>query len=68
MRTIATYLIQVMSPVGESVSDLDIEQREKRVLADLPSIAEEVEENVTDMLPEGFEARVTSWDEERDDA
>jgi hypothetical protein len=66
VRTIATHTIQIIidDPPADEGSAWQAEQREKRVLADLPAMLEEVEQNLTDLLPEGWKAVVTKWTEE----
>ncbi len=56
---LARYLIEIHSDdlVGSSESDYDL--RDARVLADMPARLEELEENLTDMLPESYSARIT---------
>lgn len=57
---IATYNLQIFSPTPQSAAP-SLNERELRVLADLPAIMEAAEETLTNQLPEGFEARITEW-------
>ena len=50
--TLATFTLQVLAP---SKGYLD---REKRVLSNLPAMIEAIEEDLTDLLPEGYTAKV----------
>lgn len=37
---------------------------DKRVLSNLPAMLEAVEEDLSDLLPEGYYARIKEWDSE----
>lgn len=61
-RTIAAYVLLVFAPdatPAEEGSAYGLELQEQRVKADMPARLEELEENLTDMLPEGFTAQIT---------
>ncbi len=59
---IATYTIQVFSPEPETYRGFkakeveDLKRTDKRVLANLPAMLEAVEEDLTNLLPEGYRA------------
>lgn len=56
---IARYTLAIISQEVVDVKDgADWELREARVMADMPARLEEIEENLSDMLPEGYSARV----------
>lgn len=50
---VAEYTLTIVGPENESVTDDD-----KRVLADLPAVMEATEENITDVLPDGYSAKI----------
>lgn len=58
--SLATYNLQVFSPDPEdpapSLSDAD-----KRLLADLPAMILQVEEEMQERLPTGFQVKITEW-------
>ena len=56
---LARYLIEVISDDIVGSSETDYELRDARVMADMPARLEEIEENLTDMLPENYSARIT---------
>lgn len=58
-ETIATYSVQVLGP--NPPDGYGLSQEDKRVLANLPAMCEAVEEDLTDMLPEGYTAKLTEW-------
>lgn len=58
MRTVTTFTVQI-----QVQSDSDTPDAEKRMLADLPAMMEAFEEDLTDLLPIGFRARVREWDD-----
>lgn len=58
--SIATFTIEVTRDGDE----FQLSDRDKRVLADLPAYLEELEENLTSLLPEGYEAKVKEWNDE----
>ena len=55
---LARYLVEVISDDIQGDAS-DFELRDARVMADLPARLEEIEENLTDLLPEGYSARIT---------
>jgi hypothetical protein len=55
-RTVATYVLRVLRPVGASNLSVGLN----------PTWIEEMEENLTDLLPGGFEAKINEWDERED--
>lgn len=57
---IATWNIQIFSPEPEEDAPR-LSETDKRVLADLPAILEAAEEDLEDLLPEGYVARITEW-------
>jgi hypothetical protein len=62
MRGIASYTLEVLAPSevpAEEGSAYNAEQQERRVLSKLPALVEEAEENLSDMLPEGFRVRIS---------
>lgn len=58
--SIATFTIEVLRDGDE----LQLSDKDKRVLADLPAYLEELEENLTDLLPEGYSVSIKEWDDE----
>jgi hypothetical protein len=58
---LATYDLQVVS-AGQEGSALT--QDDKRVLANLPAMLEAVEEDLTALLPPGYEAVIKEWNDE----
>lgn len=61
--TIATYTIQVLSPdlvthPGAGGSPYRWSESDKRVLANLPAMIESIEEDFTDLLPEGYSVKL----------
>ncbi len=61
---IARYVLEIVSEasVVDASEAYDWDMREARVLADMPARLEEVEENLTDMLPDGFKAQIGGSD------
>ena len=57
---IARYTLEIISEatVVDASEAAEWDMREARVLADMPARLEEVEENLTDMLPDGFRAQI----------
>ena len=54
-----TYLLTISTPEPKSdIEEIDYFQIDKRILADLPAMLEEIEENLTDLLPEGYKAEI----------
>lgn len=51
---LARYILEIVTEEDE----LDDDMAWKRVLADLPARLEELEENLTDMLPNGYKAQI----------
>lgn len=45
------------TPAEEGSADV-WERQDQRVMADMPARLEEVEENLTDLLPEGYSVRI----------
>lgn len=65
--TLATYNIQILGPEeqpAEEGSAFRWSQEDKRVLSNLPAMLEAVEEDLSELLPEGYSARITEWNEE----
>lgn len=61
-ETIQTYTIQV---IEESPNNRDgFIRQHKRVLADLPAMMEAAEEDLSDLLPDGFRVVIKQWNEE----
>ena len=56
--TFQTYSLQIIGPL---VFDADVW---KRLEANLPAALESVEEDLTDLLPDEYRAKITAWDEE----
>lgn len=65
MSEVETYTLQILveDPPAEEGSAVKLEMREQRMRANLPAMLEQTEENLTDLLPEGFSAKITRWDE-----
>jgi hypothetical protein len=60
-----TYTLQILRPEetpAEEGSAFGLEQQEKRLAANLPAMLEDLLENLNDVLPEGFAARLLEWD------
>ncbi|HSE44543.1 MAG TPA: hypothetical protein VLA89_04355 [Gemmatimonadales bacterium] len=55
MRLFATYELRVLMPEGYRVGR---EDDCTKTVANLPGMVKEIEENLTDLLPEGWEARI----------
>lgn len=60
--TIAAYTVQLIKDGATGLEPLD--ERDKRVLADMPAYLEELEENLTDLLPEGYSVTIKEWNDE----
>jgi len=58
---LATFTLQVLGPEPEEGSGLS--DSDKRVLANLPAVVEAVEEDMSDLLPEGYSVRIEEWSE-----
>lgn len=58
--TLTTFVVQIQRE-GNALHHTD---KDKRMLADLPAYMEEIEENLSDLLPEGYEAQIKEWDDE----
>lgn len=59
---LATYNLQVFSPMGDREVPVHREtEADKRVLADMPAMLELVEEQLTDLMPEGYYVQITEW-------
>jgi len=52
MRTLVEYVIRIVT--GETTPP----ERDARLMANLPAVMESVEEDVTDLLPDGYVAEV----------
>ena len=52
-ETVGTYTIQVIGPQALFIS---------------PELLRETEENLTDLLPEGYSVRIMEWDAKEDDS
>lgn len=63
INCIATFDLQVISsrPASDAPS---LNESEKRVLADLPAIMEQAEEELSRRLPASFRVQITEWNEE----
>lgn len=59
--TFQTYSLQIIGPLSNTWDAVDTW---KRVAANLPAIVEATEEDITDLLPDGYRARIVAWDEE----
>jgi len=59
---IARYILDIISEDVVDVKQSDFELRDARVLADLPARLEEIQENLTDLLPEGYRAQIGGSD------
>lgn len=55
---LATYNLQVFGPLQNTHERVAIE---KRMLSNLPAMLEAVEEDLTKLLPPGYEARIREW-------
>lgn len=60
-ENIATYNLQVFAPAIDYEDVRTLTEQDKRVLADLPAMLEELEELVENKLPEGYRVRITEW-------
>jgi len=61
---LATYNLQVFGPEDEPAEEGSAYrwgEQDKRVLADLPAMLEAVEEDLTDLLPDGYQAVIKEW-------
>lgn len=52
--TLATFTLQIVGYEPRPDSD-------KRVLANLPAMIESIEEDFTDLLPEGYTVKIREW-------
>lgn len=60
--TLNTYTIMVLAPAVDYEDHvLTLDDTAKRVLADLPAMLEQVEEELERKLPEGYGVRITEW-------
>ena len=59
-ETFQTYSLQIIGPLVFQV------ELWKRLEANLPAMIEAVEEDLTDLLPDEYRARIVAWDEEED--
>lgn len=57
-ETIATYNIQILD---QGVADDPFVLVKDRLLSNLPAMLEAVEEDLNDLLPQGYTARITEW-------
>ena len=56
---LATYTLQIFGPVEDGRQHgPNVSAASKRVLANLPAMLESVEEDFTDMLPEGYTVKI----------
>lgn len=62
MTTLQTFCLEVISPEEPEDEWLRSDQR---VLSNLPALIEEVEENMTDLLPEGYSVKILEDKESR---
>lgn len=65
-RVLETYSLQILTPESspaEEGSAFSLEQQEKRVLANLPAMLEDAQENLSDVLPEGWSVRIRRWND-----
>lgn len=64
---IATYTVQVFGPTEVPADEGSADQwmrEEQRVLANLPALLEAAEEDLTKLLPEGYRAIISNWEEQ----
>lgn len=61
MTTLQTFCLEVISPDENENGFLRSDQR---VLSNLPAMIEEVTENMTDLLPEGYEVLIRELNSE----
>lgn len=54
--TLQTFSLQIIGPLGD--------ENWTRVESNLPAVVEATEEDITDLLPDGYRARIVAWDEE----
>jgi hypothetical protein len=62
---LATYTLQIFGPESvpaEEGSAYRWGDSDKRLLSNLPAIMESVEEDLTDLLPDGYRAIIRAWD------
>jgi len=62
--TLATYTLQVLGPESEPAEEGSAyrwDEQDKRVLSNLPAMLEAVEEDLTSLLPEGYQAKIKEW-------
>jgi hypothetical protein len=57
VRPITAHLVRILRD-GDPLVITDVD---KRLFANLPAYLDELEENLTDRLPDGYEARITEW-------
>lgn len=58
--SLATFNLQVFSPEPEEDAP-SLNDAEKRLLADLPAMIDQVQEEMQTRLPTGFRVRITEW-------
>lgn len=61
MSTLATFNLQVIGPNAPALVPRHWTQEDKRVLSNLPAMLEAVEEDLSNLLPPGYEARIREW-------
>lgn len=62
--TLTTYTLRVLLPpipYEEREHVHSATEQDKRVLADLPSMLEQIEEQLEEMMPDGYQVRITEW-------
>lgn len=63
---LARYVLNIHGPESEPAEEGSAYrwgEQDKRVLANLPAMLEAIEEDLTSLLPEGYTASVTPWEE-----
>lgn len=61
-ETLTTYNLQVLAPATDYEDVRRHTDTDKRILADLPAMLENVEEQLEALLPDGYQVRITEWD------
>lgn len=64
---LACFNLNVYGPESEPAEEGSAyrwSESDRRVLANLPAMLQEIEENLTGMLPEGYWVRIREWDSE----
>lgn len=62
---LACYTINFYGPESEPAEEGSAYrwgESDKRLLANLPAIIEAAEEDLNDLLPEGYTVKITEWD------